>query len=181
MLLRYSSLLIALLCLTAPAAAQGFQASQGLQPSQGFQPTAPQAAPAQQEPPCFKDFIKLRQDTEKHGKAVTAAGQRKASPQEACKLFNTLVTAERKLVKYVEDNATWCGIPPQVLTQLKEQDKQASQVRDRICQVASRGPTGPRAPTLSDALGTSVTPDASTVRTGRGTFDTLTGSPLGQK
>ena len=169
MLLRYSSLLIALLCVTAPAAAQGFA------PSQGFQPVAPQA---QQTPPCFKDFMALRQDAEKRGLAIKAAGERKASPQEACKLFNALMASQRKMLKYVEANATWCGIPAQVLTQLKEGDKQVTQARDRICQVASRGPTGPRAPTLSDALGTSVTPDANTVRTGRGTFDTLTGNPL---
>jgi len=174
MLLRYSSLLIALLCLTAPAVAQGFQ------PSQGFQPVAPQAAPAQQTPPCFNDFMALRQDAEKRGLAIKAAGERKATAQEACKLFNALVTAAHKMVKFVETNATWCGIPAQVLIQLKEQDKQANTARDRICQVASRGPAGPRAPTLSDALGTSITPDANTVRTGRGTFDTLTGNPLGK-
>lgn len=171
MLLRYFSLLIALLCLSAPAGAQGFQ------PSQGFQPTAPAQQPT---PPCFKDFMALRQDAEKHGLAIKAASERKATAQEACKLFNALVTSERKMVKYVEANATWCGIPAQVLTQLKEGDKQTTQARDRICQVASRGPAGPRAPTLSDALGTSITPDSSTVKTGRGTFDTLTGSPLGK-
>src|SRR5689334_6184734 len=169
MLLRYSSLLIALLCLTGPALAQGFA------PSQGFQPVAPQE---QQQPPCFKDFMALRQDAEKHGAAIKAAGERKATPQEACKLFNALLTSARKMVKYVETNGTWCGIPAQVLTQLKEQDKQVSQARDRICQAAARGPAGPRAPTLSDALGTSITPDSNTVRTGRGTFDTLTGNPL---
>jgi hypothetical protein len=174
-MLRYSPLLLALLAWTAPAGAQGFQ------PSQGFQPVAPQAAPAQQTPPCFKDFMALRQDAEKHGLAIKAAGERKATPQEACKLFNALVTSARKMVKYVEANATWCGIPAQVLVQLKEQDKQTSQARDRICQAAARGPAGPRAPTLSDALGTSITPDSSTVRTGRGTFDTLVGAPLGQK
>jgi hypothetical protein len=175
-MLRGSPFLIALLCLTAPAAAQ-----QSFQPSQGFQPMTPQAAPAQQTPPCFKDFMTLREDAEKRGQAVRAASDRKASPQEACKLLNALVTSERKMVKYVDNNATWCGIPAQVLTQLKEQDKQTSQIRDRVCQVASRGPTGPRAPTLSEALGTNTTPDASNVRTGRGTFDTLTGSPIGQK
>lgn len=174
MLLRYSPLVIVLLGLTAPAAAQGFQ------PSQGFQPVAPQGAPAQQTPPCFKDFMALRQDAEKRGAAIKAAGERKATPQEACKLFNALMTSQRKMLKYVEANATWCGIPAQVLTQLKEGDKQVTQARDRICQVASRGPAGPRAPTLSDALGTSITPDANTVRTGRGTFDTLTGNPLGK-
>jgi len=175
MLLRRSSLLIALLCLAGPAGAQGFQ------PSQGFQPVAPQAAPAQQEPPCFKDFMALRHDAEKHGAAIKAASARKATAQEACKLFSALVTAERKMVKYAEANATWCGIPPQIVTQLKEGDKQTSQMRDRICKVASQGPARGRTQTLSDALGTSITPDASTVRTGRGTYDTLTGSPLGQK
>ena len=173
MLLRYLPLVIGLLGLAAPAAAQGFQ------PSQGFEPMTPQAAP-QQTPPCFKDFMALRQDAEKRGAAIKAAGERKASAQEACKLFNALMTSQRKMLKYVEANSTWCGIPAQVLTQLKEGDKQVTQARDRICQAAARGPAGPRTPTLSDALGTSITPDANTVRTGRGTFDTLTGNPLGK-
>jgi hypothetical protein len=172
--LRYCHLVIAATLLaSAPAAGQGFQPV----PSQGFTP--PPAQAHQQEPPCIKDFSKLRAETEKRGKAVQEAGKRKVSPQEACRLFNALMAAEAKLIKYTEDNAKWCGIPPQVPKQLQEGHARVKQVRDRVCNLAAR-PARPAGPSLSDALGTSRTPDSSNIRTGKGggTFDTLTGSPL---
>ncbi len=43
-----------------------------------------------------------------------------------------------------------------------------------------RSRRGRAGPTLSDALTAPVT-DASNIKTGRGTFDTLTGTPLGNK
>ena len=167
-------LLAALLLAAGPASAQGFQPA----PSQGFG-AHPQQRP--QEPPCFKDFIALRDEAQKHGKAVQAAGQRKVPPQEACRLFNNLVGAEVKLIKFIEENAKWCGIPAQVLTQMKEQHGKITQIRTRVCQVAAQ-PARPAGPSLSDALGTSRLPDSSNIRTGHGgTFNTLTGTPLGQK
>jgi hypothetical protein len=163
-------LLTAILLAATPAAAQTFQTT----PQPGFgQP--------QQEPPCFKEFSKLRDDAQSKAKAAIDASKRKAPPQEACKLLNSLVSSETKLVKYVEANASWCGIPPQVVTQMKQQHGGTAKARDRVCQFASR-PQGPAAPSLSDALGTSRLPDSSNIRTGRGgTFDTLTGSPLGKQ
>src|SRR5580765_2979505 len=81
-----------------------------------FGPTAPQ----QQEPPCIKDFGKLREDTEKKAVAIRAASERKASPREACQLFNAFVAAQSKMLKYATDNAAWCGIPDQITASLKE-------------------------------------------------------------
>jgi hypothetical protein len=169
----YRSILVAIALggLASPAAAQILQPA----PSAGF--GAPPAQQQQQEPPCFKDFSKLRTVTETRAKAVKEAGDRHAPPQEACKLFNSFIAAEAKMIKYIEDNGTWCGIPPQVLTQMKEGHTKASAVRTRVCQLAARGPARPTAPTFSDALGTQV-PDASNTKTGRGTYDSLTGSPL---
>jgi hypothetical protein len=184
--LRHCPLILAAILLAcAPAAAQGFQPV----PSQGFgpPPAAGTAArpnpfdnpPQQQEPPCLKDFTKLRLEAEKRGKAVQDAGKRKATPQEACRLFNALMTAEVKFIKYTEENSSWCGIPPQVATQLKQGHAKVKEVRDRVCQAAAQ-PARPAGPSLSDALGTSRAPDSSNIRTGKGggTFDTLTGSPL---
>jgi len=168
---RSTAIALIALALGAPAAsAQSAPPAQGSQPSPGF------GAP-QQEPPCFKDFSALRADTETKGKAIKAAGDRHAQPQEACKLFGVFIAAEAKLIKYVEDNGTWCGIPPQVLTQLKDGHVKAGALRTRICEIAARGPVR-AAPSLSDALGTSQVPSASNTKTGRGTYDSLTGSPL---
>ena len=138
-----------------------------------FGPAAPQ-----QEPPCVKDFTKLREDTEKKATAIKTAGERKASPREACQLFNAFVAAQSKMLKYATDNATWCGIPNQIMANLKEGIVKTSEVRTRVCQAAA-APPRPSGPSLSDAL-TSPVPDSNNIKTGRGTFDTLTGNALGK-
>jgi len=174
MTLRRLPILLAAAMLAAPAAAQTFQPT----PSQGFgQPIAP--APQQQQPPCMNDFVRLRTDTETKAAAVRAASERHATPQEACKLFNVFVAAEEKMIKFVKDNSSWCGIPSQVLTQMQQGHVTASSVRTRVCQLAAR-PQGPSAPSLSDALGANSVPSASNIKTGRGTYDTLTGTTLGK-
>jgi hypothetical protein len=136
------------------------------------------AAPQQQEPPCVNEFGKLREETEKKGAAIRAASERKASPKEACQLFNAFVAAQSKMLKYATDNAAWCGIPPQIMAGLKEGITKTSEVRTKVCQAAA-APQRPAGPSLSDALSGPV-PDSNNIKTGRGTFDTLTGSPLGR-
>ena len=143
------------------------------------------AAPARaqfpgQEPPCMKDFAPLREDASKKAAAIKAAGERRAQPPEACALFNAFSAAEIKMIKYAEANGSWCGIPPEVIKQMKANNARTQQMRGKICQAAAR-PAAPAGPSLSDALGTSRVPDAETIKPGRGTFDTLTGTPLGNK
>ena len=110
--------------------------------------------------------------------AIKAAGDRKASPREACQLFNAFVAAQSKMLKYATENATWCGIPNQIMANLKEGIAKTSEVRTKVCQAAA-APQRPAGPSLSDALSGPV-PDSNNIKTGRGTFDTLTGSPLGK-
>jgi hypothetical protein len=165
MTLRRASLLAGLIAtvIAGPAAAQ-------------FEPPAPQ----RQAPPCFAEFSKLRTDTETKAKAIRAASERHANAKEACGLFTVFTAAESKMLKYAEDNATWCGIPPQVLQQIKASHGQAMELRGKICTAAANAAkqVAPRPPSLSDALGAPV-PDSGNIKTGRGTFDTLTGTPLG--
>jgi hypothetical protein len=149
---------------------------------------APMSAPAgpspfdrpgqAQMPPCMKDFIPLRDDTEKKAKAVQAASKRKVSPPEACKLFNALVAAQDKLLKFTAANSAGCGIPPELVGQIKQAHVQTDQVRTKVCEAAARGPAS-SGPSLSEALGTSRLADPSNIKRGGGTFDTLTGTPLG--
>jgi hypothetical protein len=139
-----------------------------------FGPAVPQ-----QEPPCLKDFGQLREDTEKKAMAVRTASERKASPREACQLFNALVTAPSKMLTFATDNAAWCGIPNQVTASLKEGVAKISEIRTKVCQAAA-APQRPAGPSLSDALSGPV-PNSNNIKTGRGTFDTLTGNPLEKK
>ena len=144
-----------------------------------FQPAPP---PQQQQmPPCAKEFFRLRDEAGKKAEAIRKASEHKASPKVACGLFNEFSGAEAKMIKYAETNAAWCGIPAQVIAQMKKAHAQTGQIRVKICRVAAEQPAGPRPPSLSDALGGPI-PDANNITTGRGgTFDTLTGTPLGTK
>lgn len=138
-----------------------------------------QAAPPaqQQEPPCVKEFFRLRDDAEKRGQAIKAANERKAPPSEACQLFGAFVAAQSKMLKYASENTVWCGIPPQVVDNLKQSVSRMSEVRNRICQAAASPAARP--PSLSDALSSPI-PDSNNIKTGRGTYDTLGGSALGK-
>ena len=192
-------------CMAAPAYAQFQPAPGGFTPpppggfsqptaqspwdrAPGGASTAPRAAAprgpsafdqpiAAQEPPCMKEFMPLREDTEKKAKAVQAASKRKPSPQEACKLFTALVASQDKLGKFAAAHVQSCGIPPEVVTQIRAAVKETDGVRAKVCEVAARGPvqTGP---SLSDALGTSQLATPDNVKRGGATFETLSGNAL---
>ena len=186
-----SASLLAALVVSAvanPAAAQWAPPPQ--QPQSGASPwnAAPQQAPAaaspwnaapQQEPPCAAEFGKLRDEAQKKAGAIRAASERKADPKEACGLFNSFSATEAKLVKFAIDKATSCGIPPEVAATLKKQHVRTVEIQTKVCRVAA-APPRPQGPSLSDTLGGSAVPDVSNIRTGRGTYDTLTGTPLGK-
>jgi hypothetical protein len=162
-----------------PAAAQ-FGGMPGM-PGSGMSPGGPGgqfgAAPAQPPAAC-QHLITLRDETQKHGQALQAAGQKKAPPEELCKLFKAFLAAETKMVKGLEEQSTTCGVPPEVLQQVRTGHSKATQTSKQICEVAAQGPR-PSGPSLSDALGTTpVVPDTTSTKKGQGTFDTLSGSPL---
>jgi hypothetical protein len=136
--------------------------------------------PQRQESPCVKDFSKLRDDAAKKASAIQSASARHATPHEACQLFNAFSAAEAKMLKYAVDNSVWCGIPPQVVNGIKQSHAKTNEIRTRVCQAAAAGPPRPAGPSLSDALNAPVI-DSNDIKTGRGTFDTLTGTPLGNK
>jgi hypothetical protein len=147
----------------------------GGMPQAGGPPQAGGAADA-----CMKGFVPLREEAEKRGKLIKAASDRKASPDEACKLIGSFGQAELKMIKYVETNAAKCGIPAQIAEQLRNGHKNTDKMQKQVCgmaaQVQARGPAGP---SLSEVLGSSAAmPEAQTVKKGGSTFDTLNGNVL---
>jgi hypothetical protein len=129
---------------------------------------------------CMKSFVPLREEAEKRGKMIKAAGERKASPEEACKLIGNFGQAEIKMIKFVETNAARCGIPPQVADQMKNGHKNTDAMQKKVCGVAQQAQQrGPSGPSLSEVLGSSSTaPEATAVKKGGSTFDTLNGNVL---
>jgi hypothetical protein len=184
--LRWAALIAAcMFVVTAgPAAAQApwpqqQQPAPAPWPQQQQTATSPWSAQPQQMPPCVAEFGKLRDEAQKRANAIRAASERKATPQEACALFNAFSAVETKMIKFATDNAVSCSIPPEVLTNIKKGHARTTDIRTKVCQVAA-APPRPAGPSLSDALSAPIT-DSNNIKTGGGTFDTLTGTPLGAK
>lgn len=121
----------------------------------------------------------LRDDAEKRAAAVKAASDRKAPAQEACGLIKTYVQAEAKVVNYLTTKQTVCGIPPEVPKQMKVSHARSQQMQKVVCQAAAQPQGGPTAaPSLSEALGSSNTPEVRSVKGRSSTFDTINGNVL---
>jgi len=138
---------------------------------------APQQQQQQAPPPQCLALLKLRDEVEKHGKAIQTANQRKATVQQACNLFKAYLSAEARMLKGLEQHMSVCGVPPDVPRTMKANHAKAQAVGKQVCEAAASGARGPAAPSLSDALGANP-PLPSTDTKGAGVFETLTGNPF---
>ena len=141
-------------------------------------PAPPTAGPSEA---CMKGFMPLREEAEKRGKLIKAASDRKAPPDEACKLIRNFSQAETKMIKYIEAHAAKCGIPPNVGAQMKDGHKNTEAMATKVCNVAQQmqnQPRGPAGPSLSEVLGSGSAPEANAGKKGGSTFDTLNGNVL---
>ena len=136
---------------------------------------ASHAASAQAPSQC-NAFIPLRDDAQQKAAAVRAATEHKAERKEVCALVTRFATAEAAVVKFLEANKTWCGIPDEAVKAAKTGHERTLKFRTVACSEAPAAQ--PKAPTLSDAIGTPSVDSAANTKTGRGTLDTLSGNPL---
>lgn len=122
-------------------------------------------------------FPALREDVEKGAAVIKAASARKASREEVCPIFKSFAAKEAKMVNFLQTNQKLCGVPPNIITQVKTNHAGTLRIRDTVCSAAPAGPAA--GPTLSDALGGPIIADDQSAKLpGRGTFDTLTGNAL---
>jgi hypothetical protein len=157
-------------------------------PSNGAAPIAGGGAAPMGPPPqgaggpaeaCMKGFVPLREEAEKRGKAIKAASERHAQPDEACKLIENYSQAELKMMKYVSLNQAKCGIPPQISDQMKKGHEGTQAMLKKVCGMAQAQQRGPAGPSLSEVLGSSAAlPEATPTKKGGSTFDTLNGNVL---
>src|SRR5580704_7730900 len=153
-------------------------------PQQSVFPSGPQGGPPMQGGPSMMggpppsgvcaSFPKLRDEAKAKAEAVSAVGKKHGDRKDMCAAVQSFTAAEDKVVKFLEDNRAGCGVPPQAITQAKAMHANTIKFRDTVC---SDGPK-PKAPTLSDAIGSSPLDTGTNTKTGRGTLDTLTGNPL---
>jgi len=133
--------------------------------------------PPQAPPQACQDLISLRNTAEKQAKAIEEASKRKATAQEACKLFKAFLATESKMIKGLQEHMTTCGVPQQVIQQAKAGHDKYTQIGNNVCEAAAQAGR-PAGPSLSDALGTPLTVPENSGNRGVGTFDTLTGNAL---
>jgi hypothetical protein len=120
------------------------------------------------------DFMKLTDEARKRSALVGAAVKAKADHKELCTLMTNFISAESTVLKFLEDNKVWCGVPEDVITASKANHEKALKFRTAACEEAPHA----KPPTLSDAIKPPSVDSAKNTKTGRGTFDTLTGNPL---
>ena len=134
------------------------------------------AAMAQPAPVQCNSFGQLRADAQTRAAAVRDAIQKHADRKEVCVLVQRFYAAEGVILKFLEENKSWCGIPPEAITQAKAGHENTLKIRTAACTDAPAAK--PRQPSLSDAIGTPSVDNGSNTKTGRGTLDSLNGNPL---
>jgi hypothetical protein len=135
---------------------------------------------AQRENPCMEEFMRLRSEVEKSGKFAKAVNDRHGTRDEFCKAFTGLHASQARWVSYTQKNASKCGIPPDVIKQLKIGEANLNKMRNNACNGGGAAAGAP-APSLSEALGTArlPVPDSNDAAKKRGgTLDTLTGEAI---
>jgi hypothetical protein len=143
------------------------------------QPMGPPGMNATQQD-CLRQFGEYRQEVEKRALTTKAAGEKKASREEMCKLVTLYSAAEGKWLKFSDDNMARCGIPKEAIAQIRGVHLRTADAQKKLCAAgpAQAGPAAP--PSLSDALGTTRLPSRETEqrKPGGGTLDTLTGTAI---
>ncbi len=137
---------------------------------------ASQTVWAQSAPVQCSAFAQLRSEAEQKALAVRSSIEHKAERKDVCAAVQRFYTAEASVVKFLEDNKTWCGIPEQAVKAAKEGHERTLKFRTAAC--AEAPAAKPKAPSLSDAIGTPSVDTGNNTKTGRGTLDSLNGNPL---
>jgi hypothetical protein len=121
-------------------------------------------------------FAQLRSEAEQKALAVRSSIEHKAERKDVCAAVQRFYAAEASVVKFLDDNKTWCGIPEQAVKAAKEGHERTLKFRTAAC--AEAPAAKPKAPSLSDAIGTPSVVTGNNTKTGRGTLDSLNGNPL---
>jgi hypothetical protein len=122
-------------------------------------------------------FPTLSAEAKKKADLVQAAMTAKAERSKVCTLMTAFVASEGLVLKFLEDNKASCGVPDDAIKMSKASHEKSVKFRNAACDPNAAGPAQ-KAPTLSDAMKMPSVDSATNTKTGRGTFDTLTGNPL---
>lgn len=177
--------------ITAPSPGPAAGAGGGFAPGMGVpQQAAPQgmsqgAAANPNMSECQGQVMKLRGDLEARGGALEKAAKAKRPPTELCPLFRNFTSAQQSFYSYLSSNKTKCGVPDEVIAQLKKNVNSVNATRNKVCEVAklqeSGGGAGPSGPPPQGQISAGLGLPSGLPSVGApkgGVFDTLGGDAL---
>ena len=88
---------------------------------------------------CAIQFKGLRSEVERRGIAARSASEKHASREEMCKLVTAYGAAETEWIEFVERNMTPCGIPMEIVAQMKTVHAKTADGQKKLC-AAGLGP-----------------------------------------
>jgi hypothetical protein len=91
-------------------------------------------------PPECQQLLTIRDQVQKAGQAIEAANQKKAHVKQACQLFRSYLAAETMMIEAMESLGSRCGVPPEILRQVRAGHAKAQQIGKQVCEVAARRP-----------------------------------------
>jgi hypothetical protein len=98
----------------------------------------PPAAP----PPKCQALLAIRDELQRHWAAIEAERlNKKADVKVACRLFRNYAVTYFSMSKMLDSDGPSCGVPPQVLSQVRESHAKAQQMRKQVCDAAASGPS----------------------------------------
>jgi hypothetical protein len=98
----------------------------------GMPPGMSPSAPA---PPQCQQLLSYWDETQKHGQALQTAARKKVPPEEVCTLFKAFLAAA---ANGLEDHSATCGVPPEVIKQVRASHAKATQTAQQVCEVGAR-------------------------------------------
>ena len=116
------------------------------------------------------NFPKLRDDAKAKAEAISVIGKKHGDRKDMCAAVQIFTAAEDKVVKFLEDNKSSCGVPDQAVAQAKTMHANTMKFRDTVC---AEGPKA-KPPTLSDAIGSTRSCKKSCSRSSAWAFDSPT-------
>jgi hypothetical protein len=87
--------------------------------------------------PCDDELMSLREEVSKRANDVRGPQQHIWSVIERCRLMAGISEAEANMIKYAEDNATWCGIPANEIRAMKAVRTWNQKLHDSFCDTAA--------------------------------------------
>lgn len=87
---------------------------------------------------CQREMDQFSQAREGAVKRINSFNKRRPSASQACAAFGDLNNAETRMLKWMNDNQTWCQIPEQFIEQFKQATERTQKVRGQVCTAAKR-------------------------------------------